>query len=222
MDVTKNENGGYTAKVNKKGQAGAYTAVSAPVFLAVFGNDRSGQNAADEPDAEEIKKYTDMGYIYVFPGYRGGVKDENVTEQGGIPWSVAEIKAVIRFLRYWEDLPGDKSKLLAVGDGTIVSVLGTSGDSALFFDYLESIGAVMKYSDQTYIHDDIQAAICVNPGLPADVADGAYEWLVGQYVTEGCRADGTFFGALSDDLAESYVFILMRLAFRQKMTGSFH
>ncbi len=214
FDAQKNDDG-YTCTVTKDKKVGAYDAASAPIWLAIDGDDISGQKEEDVPEMSEICQYTKQGVIYVFPGYRGGVKEDDISEQGGIPWSAAELKAAIRMLRYTgETLPGDVEKIVAAGDGTLAAILGSSGDSALYFDYLESMGAVMKYDDQSYLSDAVSCAICENPGLSGDVADGAYEWLVGQYYNEGCRADGTFTGALSDDLAESYGVFVNEIQFK--------
>ena len=82
--------------------------------------------------------------------------------------------------------------------------MGATGDSQLYFEYLESIGAAMLDDDGNYISDAISGAMCWCPITALDYADEAYEWLMGQYSEDGTRANDTWTSALSDDMAEAF------------------
>ena len=53
--------------------------------------------------------------------------------------------------------------------------MGATGDSQLYFEYLESIGAAMLDDDGNYISDAISGAMCWCPITALDYADEAYE-----------------------------------------------
>jgi len=82
--------------------------------------------------------------------------------------------------------------------------MGTSGDSELYYPYLETIGAAMTYDDGSAISDAIYGVMAWCPITSLDYADEAYEWNMGQYATTGTRADGAWTAALSDDMAAAY------------------
>jgi hypothetical protein len=90
------------------------------------------------------------------------------------------------------------------GGGAQTSVIGASGDSELYFPYLESIGAAMYDANGRYISDAVTGAMAWCPITSLDYADGAYEWNMGQYSSAETRAEGTWTSALSKDLAASY------------------
>jgi len=90
------------------------------------------------------------------------------------------------------------------GGGAQTSIIGASGDSELYFPYLESIGAAMTDANGQYISDAVTGAMAWCPITSLDEADEAYEWNMGQYSSSGTRADGTFTAVLSKDLAAAY------------------
>jgi hypothetical protein len=94
--------------------------------------------------------------------------------------------------------------------------MGASGDSELYFDYLESIGAAMLDESGKYISDAITGAMAWCPITSLDYADEAYEWNMGQYSTTGTRADSTWTSALSDDLAEAYASYINSLGLKDE------
>ena len=83
--------------------------------------------------------------------------------------------------------------------------MGVTGNSNLFNDYLEEMGAAMEDSDGNEIKDNIKGSQCWCPITNLDTADAAYEWNMGQYFSTGTRASGTFTKHLSEDLTAKYV-----------------
>ena len=83
--------------------------------------------------------------------------------------------------------------------------MGVTGNSELFDDYLNAIGAATEDADGNEIKDNIKGSQCWCPITNLDTADAAYEWNMGQYFSSGTRASGIFTKALSDDLVEEYV-----------------
>jgi hypothetical protein len=94
--------------------------------------------------------------------------------------------------------------------------MGATGDSELYYKYLESIGAAMYDTNGTYISDAIRGAMCWCPITSLDYADEAYEWNMGQYSSSGTRANNTWTSAFSDDLATSYASYLNSLNLTDK------
>ena len=83
--------------------------------------------------------------------------------------------------------------------------MGVTGNSDLYTDYLNNIGAAMKDASGNEIKDNIKGSQCWCPITNLDTADAAYEWNMGQYASTGTRASGTFTKTLSDDLTAKYV-----------------
>ena len=83
--------------------------------------------------------------------------------------------------------------------------MGVTGNSNLFTDYLNEIGAAMTDSNGNEIKDNIKGSQCWCPITNLDTADAAYEWNMGQYFSTNTRASGTFTKSLSNDLASKYV-----------------
>lgn len=132
----------------------------------------------------------------------------NLIYSGGAPWGVTDLKAAIRYVRYNKStLPGNTESVFVFGmsgGGAQTAVIGASGDSELYFPYLESIGAAMYDAEGQYISDAVTGAMAWCPITSLDYADAAYEWNMGQYSSTGTRAEGTFTASLSKDLAASY------------------
>ena len=209
---TDNGDGTYTCAVNPDGTINGFTAETAPMMLPVNTAGYSAQAAATSYSYSSVSAYLDAGYVYVYSGCRGrsnGYNDDGtLAYAGGAPWGVTDLKAAVRYLRLNNDaIPGDPERIFAFGHsggGAQSAVLGTSGDSSLYFDYLTSIGAAMYDEDGNYISDAICGAMCWCPITSLDYADEAYEWNMGQYMDSGTRAEGTWTKALSEDLAACY------------------
>ncbi len=206
MTGTENGDGTWTCAVDTTGEVAGLTADTAPMLFPV---DTPGYSALRAPSAYQYSRvaaYLQAGFIYINAGCRGKTNGEDY--DGGAPWGVTDLKAMIRYLRYNDDvLPGDAALICAAGmsgGGAQTAVLGASGDSELYMPYLESIGACMTYPDGTPISDAVWSAMCWCPITSLDMADAAYEWNMGQYCDGGTRTDGTWTRELSYDLAGLY------------------
>lgn len=211
MDATDNGDGTYTCTINTKNSVGSYTADTAPIVMPINTAGYSAQEAPTSYSYSGLSEYLEAGYIYVYAGCRGRSNGENSdgsTYSGGAPWGVTDLKAAVRYLRYNEALlPGNTDSIFTFGHsggGAQSSLMGSTGDSSLYYEYLESIGAAMLDNDGNYISDAIAGAMCWCPITSLDVADEAYEWMMGQYSDSGTRADDTWTSALSDDMAAAF------------------
>lgn len=221
---TDNGDGTYTCTANPDGTVNGFTAETAPMMMPVNTAGYSAQAAATSYSYSSVSAYLDAGYVYVYSGCRGrsnGYNDDGtLAYAGGAPWGVTDLKAAVRYLRLNNDtIPGDPERIFAFGHsggGAQSAVLGASGDSELYFDYLASIGAAMYDEDGNYISDAICGAMCWCPITSLDYADEAYEWNMGQYMDSGTRAEGTWTKALSQDLAASYGEYLNQLGLKDE------
>lgn len=217
-----NGDGTYTCSIRRRGRCNGFTTTTAPIVMPLSATSYAAQPAPTTYDYQGVASYMDAGYVCILAGYRGsnnGYDSQgNLTYSGSAPWGVVDLKAVVSYLRYNAGiLPGSTDHIYTCGQnggGTLAAVLGASGDSSLYYDYLDSIGAVMSDVNGKYISDAIEGVMCWSPVVGLDYADEAYEWLIGQYLDSGARADGTFTKALSDDLAEAYAKYLSRLRLR--------
>lgn len=219
-----NGDGTYTCTSNPGGTVNGFTAETAPMMMPVNTAGYSAQTAATSYSYSSVSAYLDAGYVYVYSGCRGrsnGYNDDGtLAYAGGAPWGVTDLKAAVRYLRLNNDtIPGDPERIFAFGHsggGAQSAVLGASGDSELYFDYLASIGAAMYDEDGNYISDAICGAMCWCPITSLDYADEAYEWNMGQYMDSGTRAEGTWTKALSQDLAACYGEYLNQLGLKDE------
>lgn len=227
MNATENGDGTYTCTVKPEGQSGNYTAATAPIVLPVNTPGYASSAAPTEYDYSSLSDYLSEGFIYIQPGIRGrqttvgnmtgdssvsaddtssGADSDDVS--GGAPWGATDMKAAIRYYRFnAETLPGDSDSIFTFGmsgGGAQSAVMGASGDSKLYFPYLEKIGAAMTDADGNSLSDSVKGSMCWCPITDLDSADAAYEWNMGQFTSDGVRAEGTFTGQLSDDLASEF------------------
>lgn len=212
MTATDNGDGTYTAAINDSGTLNGFTAKTAPIMFPVNTPGYSAQQAPTAYSYDGLSSYLQAGFIYVYAGMRGRANgydaSGNLSYSGGAPWGVTDLKAAIRYIRYNKNiLPGNTDSLFVFGmsgGGAQTSVIGASGDSELYFPYLESLGAAMYDANGNYISDAVTGAMAWCPITSLDYADAAYEWNMGQYSSTGTRADGTFTSVLSKDLAAAY------------------
>ena len=201
-------NGYYTCSINTSGTKGSYTASNAPLVMPVNTSGYSAQKAPTSYSYSTVSSFIEKGIIYVYAGCRGRFEGGE-SYAAGAPWGVTDLKAAIRFLRYNSNLiPGDLNRIYSFGHsggGAQSCLMGVTGNSELFKDYLNNIGAAMKDSDGNDIKDNIKGSQCWCPITNLDTADAAYEWNMGQYYSTGTRASGTFTKKLSDDLTSKYV-----------------
>ena len=167
MDATDNGDGTYTCVLNTTAEVNGYTAETAPIVFPV----NTPGYAAQSPMTEysSVSEYTDAGFIYVHAGCRG--------RDAGAPAGVTDLKAAIRYIRYNDgNIAGDMDSIFTFGmsgGGAQSALLGVTGDSELYNDYLEAIGAVMGVSDA------VLGSQGWCPITSLDSADEAYEWMMG-------------------------------------------
>ena len=154
-----------------------------------------------------INEYSSSGFIFVYAGCRGTAEYDGTIS--GAPWGVTDLKAAVRFIRYNSKLiPGDMNSIFSFGHGSGGAqscLLGITGDSNLYTEYLNKMGAAIKYENGTKISDAIKGSQCWCPITNLDTANMAYEWNIGRYFTTNTRALDTFTRKLSDYLALNYM-----------------
>ena len=207
LSCTSSSSSKYTCTVNSSGTVGSYKASTAPIVMPINTAGYSAQKGPTSYSYSGLSDYLNAGLIYVYAGCRG--RHEGESYNSGAPWGVTDLKAAIRYIRYNSDLlPGDKDSIFSFGHsggGAQSCLLGVTGDSTLYTDYLSAIGAATKDSNGKDISDSIKGSQCWCPITNLDTADMAYEWNMGQYVSTNTRASGTFTKQLSDDLSTQYV-----------------
>jgi len=200
----------YTCSINSSGAKGSYTSKNAPFVMPVNTPGYSAMKAPTSYSYNTVSAFLAKGIIYIYAGCRGRYDSETDNSYySGAPWGVTDLKAAIRFLRYNSaSIPGDLDRFYTFGHsggGAQSCLMGVTGNSELFNDYLNDIGAAMKDSNGNEIKDNIKGSQCWCPITNLDTADAAYEWNMGQYASSDTRASGTFTKALSDDLTSKYV-----------------
>lgn len=210
----KHHNDTYACEVNGRAVVGDFTPLSAPVVMPINMGTLGSQASPTSYASAGLEGYLSMGCVYVYAGFRGRTSGYDSAGGGayvgGAPWPVVDLKAAIRFLRYNAHLlPADLSRIFTFGfsmGGGVSAVLGASGDSELYAPYFEEIGAAMHDAEGDPISDATFASASWCPVTSFDMADASYEWMMGQFATDGggTRAEGTWTRMLSTDLANAY------------------
>lgn len=223
MQGVKNPDGTYTCQINPKAKVGNYTAATAPVVMPVNTGGYAAQKAPSSYDGTGLSTYLSQGFVYVYAGCRGrsnGTNPDGTAYDGGAPWGVTDLKAAVRYLRYNDSLiPGNKNRIFTFGHsggGAQSALMGATGDSEMYMPYLSSIGALMKDSQGKPLSDAIDGAMCWCPITNLTQADLSYEWMMGQFSSEGTRAYGTWTRSLSRDMARAYADSLNRMGLRDE------
>lgn len=222
MTGTENSNGTYTCTINVAGSVEGYTAETAPIVMPVNTAGYSAQSSPTSYSYSGLSSYIEAGFIYVYAGCRGRDNgtdiDGSFLYSGGAPWGVTDLKAAIRYIRYNDNvLPGDTDAVFSFGHsggGAQSSLLGATGDSELYYDYLDSIGAAMTDDDGGTISDAITGAMCWCPITSLDYANEANEWMMGQFSDSGTRADNTWTSVFSDDMSEAFAEYINKLGIK--------
>jgi hypothetical protein len=212
LTAVPNTDGTFSCTYNANGTVNGYTAKTAPIVFPVNTGGYSAQTPATSYNYNGISNYTKAGFVYVYAGLRGRNNgyDSNGTliYSGGAPWGVTDLKAAVRYYRFNEDsLPGNTDRIFTFGmsgGGAQSAVMGSSGDSVLYYPYLKSIGAAMVDTNGKYISDAISGAMCWCPITSLDYADEAYEWNMGQFSSTNTRANTTWTSALSGNMASAF------------------
>lgn len=223
MQGVKNPDGTYTCQINPKAKVGNYTAATAPVVMPVNTGGYAAQKAPSSYDGTGLSRYLSQGFVYVYAGCRGrsnGTNPDGTAYDGGAPWGVTDLKAAVRYLRYNDSLiPGNKNRIFTFGHsggGAQSALMGATGDSEMYMPYLSSIGALMKDSQGKPLSDAIDGAMCWCPITNLTQADLSYEWMMGQFSSEGTRAYGAWTRSLSRDMARAYADSLNRMGLRDE------
>lgn len=223
MQGVKNPDGTYTCQINPKAKVGNYTAATAPVVMPVNTGGYAAQKAPSSYDGTGLSTYLSQGFVYVYAGCRGrsnGTNPDGTAYDGGAPWGVTDLKAAVRYLRYNDSLiPGNKNRIFTFGHsggGAQSALMGATGDSEMYMPYLSSIGALMKDRQGKPLSDAVDGAMCWCPITNLTQADLSYEWMMGQFSSEGTRACGTWTRSLSRDMARAYADSLNRMGLRDE------
>lgn len=188
FEATDNGDGTYTCSLKSDATVGSYTAATAPIVMPINTPGYSAQKALS--DYTDVSDYTNQGFIYVHAGCRG--RDD------GAPAGVTDLKAAIRYIRYNSGvIAGDTESIFTFGmsgGGAQSAIVGATGDSELYNDYLTAIGAVEGVSDA------VAGSMCWCPITNLDTADASYEWMMG--TTRSGLSDEE--QQISDKLAQAY------------------
>lgn len=194
--ATANGDGTYTCELNPNGKSGSYTALNAPFVVPVntpgYASMKAPVDTSSSCGYGSIENYTDNGIILAFAGARG--RNESA------PSGVTDFKAAIRYTRYNQDLlPGNSEAIFTEGmsgGGAQSAILGSSGDSVLYDDYLEEIKAVRGVSDA------VLGSMAWCPITNLDEADEAYEWNMGNTRTSLNEEEQKISSQLANQFAE--------------------
>ena len=206
--------GKYSCSINSSGKKDSYTSKNAPYVMPVETPGYSSMKALSSYNYKTISSFVSKGLIYIYAGCRGRYEGSE-SYAAGSPWPITDLKSAIRFLRYNSKLlPGDLNRFYTFGmsgGGAQSCLMGITGNSALFNEYLKSNGAAMKDSNGKEIKDNVKGSQCWCPITNLDTADAAYEWNIGQYLSIDTRKEGTFTKELSNDLAQTFVEYINKL-----------
>lgn len=149
-----------------------------PIFLRTYVGGYMAATAKSPSTADATGRALQEGYVVCIPGSRGvnsTVKKDGETIFTGIaPNGLLDLKAAVRYLKYYDDLiPGNSNKIITDGTsagGAMSALLGTTGKSPEYESYLREMEALPA-------SDDVWAAVCYCPIIDLNHADMEYEWL---------------------------------------------
>jgi len=170
MNANSNGDGTYTCTINNSGQLNGFTASTAPIVIPV---NTAGYKAMSPPSgfSNKVTNYTEKGFVYLFAGCRG--KDASA------PSAITDLKSAVKYFRYLSAegcVPGNTDRIFSFGHsggGAQSAILGASGNSSLYNEYLEELGAKTDY------RDDIAGSMCWCPITNLDLGSEGYEWNMG-------------------------------------------
>ena len=174
--------GGYMSARNAGrggGRMGGPPPGGSPGGRPVGGPGRGGPRNTDLALAE--------GYVVVVPGCRGRDNEAaDGTFYGKAPAAIVDLKAAVRYMRHNAGvMPGNVDWIVSTGvsaGGALSALLGASGSSPLFDEYLKEIGAADA-------KDNIYASADFCPITDLEHADMAYEWMFGGVPTRAGLVD---------------------------------
>lgn len=192
LNGEKNEDETYSCTINERGTKNRYTSRLAPIIISVNSNENVGQKAPDNYKYSDVKDYIEAGYIYIQPGTRGAIdnNEEYNSEiyNKNIVEGIADLKAVVKFCRFNKNnIPGNHERIFSFGingGGTKSAIIGASGDSEFYYEELLSNGAILNDLDGNWISDSVNGAMCCSPTLNLEMTEEAYTWNIGQYLND--------------------------------------
>ncbi len=189
--------------------AGSESAILLRTYVGGYMASRAGQPQAGDASGRALQE----GMVVVIPGTRGrnssvtarksdkkaGIKKGQSIFTGRAPNAILDLKAAIRYLRYFDDeLPGDAEKIITDGTsagGAMSALMGATGNNPAYEPLLKAMGAAP-------VRDDVMASVCYCPIIDLEHADMAYEWL---YNCTDSRQQGSLdVLAVSDQLKEQF------------------
>ena len=179
----------------------------------LFSNRVNGYLPVDDSETSDLSNDREKlalaeGMVVVVPGCRGRtLKDENGRNIGKAPAVLVDLKAAIRYLRHNKGLiPGDTEKIVSAGcsaGGAVSAAIGASGNSPLFKELLEEVGAAPE-------RDDVFATGAFSPIMDLQHADMAYEWEFGTSPRRGEMVDQELSLSLREQFAQYQKSLRMR------------
>lgn len=169
--------------INTSNRVGNFTAETAPIiYINSYGGYQGNLPYGITTDATQggalgwYYGYLEHGFVICFAGERGiniMNSDKEVIGRGAV--GLADLKAGIRFLKHNSGkFPGDTDRIISSGvsaGGALSSLLGTTGNSTEYDEYLEAMGACMEETD------DVFATQAYCPIIDLEHAPLAYEWM---------------------------------------------
>ncbi len=151
-----------------------------PILLRTYIGGYAASTAKSPSASDATGRALKEGYVVCIPGSRGSnstiERDGRTIYTGTAPNGLLDLKAAVRYLRYNDALiPGDAELIFTDGTsagGAMSSLLGATGNSKDYDEYLKKMGAADA-------RDDVYAAICYCPITDLNHADMEYEWLYG-------------------------------------------
>ncbi len=194
--------------INTENTVGNYTAQTAPIiYINSYGGYQGNLPYGINTDATQAGtlgwyyEYLRHGFVICFVGERGiniTNSDKEVIGRGAV--GLADLKAGIRFLKHNSGkFPGDTDRIISSGvsaGGAMSSLIGTTGNSTEYDEYLKEMGACM---DET---DDVFAAQAYCPIIDLEHAPLAYEWMWAENTDYSTYSD--FTAALTDKFTVAY------------------
>ncbi len=193
---------------------------SAPIFLI---QTTGGMGEADPETMESdhhgvILRALKEGYVVVSPGARGRdtVVNGVYVGRGDLPMTIIDLKATVRYLHYNKGvIPGDPDKIVEEGassGGGQSALLGATGNSPLYQNYLDEIGAAPA-------KDDIYCCIVNAPITDLKHIDMAYEWMFSIDNVDGLFEGDEVSSQMSRRLARAYEAYVNGLDLKNPETG---
>lgn len=113
FEASENSNATYTCGIKSDAKTENYSVSKAPIVMPVNTPGYSSCKAPSTYNADEVKDYTDAGFIYLSAECLG-------RDNGEAPDGVCDLKAAVSYYRFNGDiLPGDSENILAFGQSGV-------------------------------------------------------------------------------------------------------